>query len=249
VSTVQAISVILCCARADAVHVRPLAEHLRSEGIQVRLLEGIDEDAHLLGASLDLELGACMFVACLSDSLGAKAFRRLTGIYSARKGPQHYLADIMVEPDELPAMIESLSVALGRASKVVASGDRDKRANSRGPTRLRDVVGVTSISAIGAPAAAARTRRPKSETDEGAPLREQSVAGAYMISARSGVTQDLGGESGFGRRSLEQSLAKVEPKPVEPKSVSATRRSSNSWMSVVLFVILVVVAGTVAWVL
>jgi hypothetical protein len=239
VSSVQSIAVILCCARADAVHVRPLAEHLRNEGIKVRLLEGIDEDAHLLGASLDLELGACMFVACLSDSLGAKAFRRLTGIYSARKGPQHYLADIMVEPDELPAMIESLSVALVRASKVVASGERDKRANSRGPTRLRDVVGVTGISAVGSPPAApARTRKPKPKAHERAPLREQSVAGSYVISARTGVGEGVARDP-----------AKAEQPLVVPKPSPAAASASNSRMPVVLFLILVAVAGTVALVL
>src|SRR5262245_48517509 len=147
-SSVQAISVILCCARVDAAHVRPLAEHLRNKGTKVRLLEGIDEDPHLLGTSLDLEEGACMFVACMSDTLGPKDFRRLTGIYSARKGPQHYLADIMVEPDELPAMIEGINVALGRANKVITSGEREKRASKPGAAHLRDVVGVTDISAV-----------------------------------------------------------------------------------------------------
>jgi hypothetical protein len=236
VSAVQSISVILCCAQVDAVHVLPLAEYLRSKGTKVRLLEGIDDDAHLLGASLDLETGACMFVACLSDTLGPKDFRRLTGIYSARKGPQHYLADIMVEPDELPAMIESINVALDRAGKVIASGDRDKRANSRGPTRLRDVVGVTELSAVSkAQAAPARTRKPKGGVEERAPLREQSVAGSYVISSRTGVAKS------------EQSTSKTESAApvVEPKPVPAAPTSS-SWMPAVLFLILIAVAGTVA---
>jgi hypothetical protein len=235
VSSVQAISVILCCARADAAHVRPLAEYLRGKGNKVRLLEGIDEDAHLLGDSLDLETGACMFVACLSDTLGPKDFRRLTGIYSARKGPQHYLADILVEPDELPAMIESINVALGRASKIVGSGDRDKRANSRGPTRLRDVVGVTDISAVSQPPAApARARKPKPSSEERAPLREQSVAGSYVISSRKGVVQT----------GTPEPQPVVEP-TVEHKPVVVADASSNR-MSAVLFMILVAVAGTVA---
>jgi hypothetical protein len=236
VSAVQSISVILCCARADAVHVRPLAEYLRSKGTKVRLLEGIDEDAHLLGASLDLETGACMFVACLSDTLGPKDFRRLTGIYSARKGPQHYLADIMVEPDELPAMIENINVALGRAGKVIASSDRDKRANSRGPTRLRDVVGVTKLSAVSeTQEAPARTRKPKGGTAERAPLREQSVAGSYVISSRTGAVK------------TEQPTSKTASASpvVEPKPVPAAPTSS-SWMPAVLFLILIAVASTVA---
>jgi hypothetical protein len=231
---VQAISVILCCAQADAVHIRPLADHLRSKGIKVRLLEGIDQDAHLLGASLDLEQGACMFVACLSDTLGPKDFRRLTGIYSARKGPQHYLADIMVEPDELPAMIENLNVALGRAAKVVGSGDRDKRANSRGPTRLRDVVGVTDISAVSQTRAApTRARKPKPDAEERAPLREQSVAGSYVISSRKGI----GTPTAASERPVEPT---GEPKPVTVVPAPSSR------MSAVLFMILVAVAGTVA---
>jgi hypothetical protein len=239
VSAVPSISVILCCARADVVHVRPLAEYLRSTGIKVRLLEGIDEEAHLLGASLDLEHGACMFVACLSDTLGPKDFRRLTGIYSARKGPQHYLADIMVEPDELPAMVENINVALGRAGKALASGDREKRANSRGPTRLRDVVGVTGISAVGEKAAApARTRKPKDGADERAPLREQSVSGTYAISSRNGLMQDA-------TKSDKSASDSTSAPIIDPKLIPAAPTSS-SWMAVVLFVILVAVAGTVA---
>jgi hypothetical protein len=239
VSAVPSISVILCCARADVVHVRPLAEYLRSTGTKVRLLEGIDEEAHLLGASLDLEHGACMFVACLSDTLGPKEFRRLTGIYSARKGPQHYLADILVEPDELPAMVESINVALGRAGKVLASGDRSKRANSKGPTRLRDVVGVTGISAVGKKAAApARTRKPKDGAQEREPLREQSVSGSYAISSRNGVTQEIGTSNKSASDSTSAPVIDPKPIPAAP--------SSSSWMPVVLFVILVAVAATVA---
>jgi hypothetical protein len=249
VSAGQSISVILCCAHADAVHVRPLAEYLRSKGNKVRLLEGIDEDAHLLGASLDLEHGACMFVACLSDSLGPKDFRRLTGIYSARKGPQHYLADIMVEPDELPAMIENINVALGRASKVIASGDRDKRANSRGPTRLRDVVGVTDISAVSAaPAASARTRKAKPKQDaDRAPLREQSVAGPYVIASRKGAAAEVGKPEPAAKREAGSAIEASSPSSpvIEPKPVSAAATSSG-WMPAVLFLILVAVAGTVA---
>lgn len=236
------ISVILCCARADVVHVRPLAEYLRSTGTKVRLLEGIDEEAHLLGASLDLEHGACMFVACLSDTLGPKDFRRLTGIYSARKGPQHYLADILVEPDELPAMVENITVALGRAGKALASADRDKRANSKGPTRLRDVVGVTGISAVGEkPGAPARTRKPKGGAEEREPLREQSVSGSYAISSRNGVTQDIGTIGTSNRSAADSTSAPV----IDPKPIPAAPTSS-SWMPVVLFVILVAVASTVA---
>lgn len=225
---------------------RPLAEHLRSKGTKVRLLEGIDEEAHLLGASLDLEQGACMFVVCLSDTLGPKDFRRLTGIYSARKGPQHYLADIMVEPDELPAMIENINVALGRATKVIASGDREKRANSRGATRLRDVVGVTELSAVSeAPAASARSRKPKAAGDDRAPLREQSVAGSYVISSRKGAAPDVDKTEPAANKSESSSSGSpiIEPKPV------AAAPNSSSWMPVVLFLILIAVAGTVGLVL
>jgi hypothetical protein len=248
-SSNRAISVILCCARADTAHVRPLAERLRKDGTKVQLLEGIDEDPHLLGASLDLEQGACMFVTCLSDTLGPKDFRRLTGIYSARKGPQHYLADIMVEPDEVPAMLENINVALGRAAKVIGSGERAKRANNRGPARLRDVVGVTDISAVaktpanrGRPAAA----KPSASADivERRP-REQSVAGPYVISSRA-AAEPAAAESGARRieppTATEPAAAEsaVQPKPV------ATAQGSSNWMPAVLFLILVAVAGTVA---
>ena len=127
---------ILCCARADVAHVRPIAEHLRKAGTKAQLLEGVDEDPHLLGASLDSEQGACMFVACLSDSLGPKDLRRLTGIYSARKGPQHYFADIMVEPDELPAMLEHLNVALRRAESAIESSAGAISPSNRSPSSL-----------------------------------------------------------------------------------------------------------------
>lgn len=245
-SSVQAIAVILCCARSDAAYVRPLAEHMRNKGFKVRLLEGIDEDTHLLGTSLDLEEGACMFVACLSDTLGPKEFRRLTGIYNARKGPQHYLADLMVEPDELPAMVENLNTALGRANKVITSGEREKRASNQGPAHLRDVVGVTDISAVAkAPATRSRPHAPKPSATshsvpsspsavESTPVAEQSVTGPYVISSRSAQA------AGAAERPPP-----VEPS-VQPKPVPAAHGSSSSWMPVVLFLILVAVAGTVA---
>ena len=89
-------------------------------------------------------------------------------------------------------MIESINVALDRAAKAIGSGDRDKRASSSGPTRLRDVVGVTDISAVGtAPAAPTRTRKPEPDADDRAPLREQSVPGADVISSGKSVAQTL----------------------------------------------------------
>ena len=119
-STSHRTSVTLCCAREDAVHLEPLVEHLSRKGISAKLLQGIDEDPHRLGPAMDEERGACMFVACLGESLGPSEFRRMTGVYSARRGPQHYLAELLVEPDEILAMAESINSSLEKAQKASA---------------------------------------------------------------------------------------------------------------------------------
>jgi hypothetical protein len=246
VTSSQDMSVMLCCARADAPHLRPLVTHLQGKGVSTQLLEGVEDDPHLLGAALDRQRGACMFVACLSDTLGPKDFRRLTGVYNARKGPSHYLADIVVEPDEILVMAETIQSALTRANKAIASPDRSKRSNSRGPTRLRDVVGVTQISAV-AEAPPQSARKPKPGEDKRAPLREQSVAGSYVISSRTGVGSPPPPNQPRTTPDSKSASASTTEGGITPEQssvVAVIKPAHAGWVPVVLFLILVAVAGT-----
>ena len=180
-STSHRTSVTLCCAREDVAHLQPLVEHLSRNGIPARLLPGIDEDPHALGPAIDDERGACVFVACIGESLGPNEFRRMTGVYSARRGPQHYLADLLVEPDEILAMAETINTAVRRAQKATAAPRREIA--DRSGSHRREVVAVTNISAVGSDAIPnSNARRRRRKTPE--PEPQSSRSGAYALSGK-----------------------------------------------------------------
>lgn len=261
-SAKQPVSVLLCCAHSDASHVRPLVGKLEREGTTTRLIEGIEDDPHLFGKALDDSPGATLFVVCLSDTLGTSHYRRLTGVYNARKGPSHYLADIIVEPDELDAMFDAIATALVRAGKVIANPRRDKRQAKHGPAALREVVSVSTISAVDESAARSQSsrsqpapRKPaprksksksKFESDpahDGTPPHQASVSGAYAISTRKA---DAG-----ARDSSPPAEDSPEPEPTpEPDEAKPRPSTGTSGLGpAVLFVILIAVAVTAMLVL
>ncbi|WP_181234246.1 DUF1566 domain-containing protein [Enhygromyxa salina] len=259
----------LCCAPEDADHLRPLAAHLSDHGLPTSLLIGVESDPHQLGPALDVP-GAGLYVVCLGESLGPAEHRRLAGVYSARKGPAHYLAELLVEPDETLAMAETIHAALAKLDQSNASAPLAKQAKSPNGSRLRDVVGVTDISAVGSDAIpGGNTRIPKTPPpSQRAPVREGSVSGSYVLSAAKSVSRERSATaddapapgrpapkadaSGITARtgSSPAPAAKLDAtprtasKPAVTPVDARTGRSSKS-IVIVLFVVLLAVAGTV----
>ncbi|KIG18235.1 hypothetical protein DB30_01344 [Enhygromyxa salina] len=288
-SASHGISVTLCCAPEDADHLRPLAAHLSERGLPTSLLVGVETDPHQLGPALDVP-GAGLFVVCLGEALGPAEHRRIAGVYSARKGPEHYLSELLVEPDETLAMAETIHAALAKIQEAKDAADSDAaraRVSSSSGSRLRDVVGVTDISAVGSDAIpSGNTRIPKSAPpSRRPPPREDSVSGSYVLAASKSLSREQAGSdqpatppqrATWADEQLDESsgtnkLAGASTSPAKssaPASSSApataggaksdaassraaepspaATRTGRRSVVVVLFVLLLAVAGTVA---
>lgn len=160
----QDIAVTLCCARADTALIQPVVERLESEGVWTNLVEGVAEDPFLLGSAIDEEAGACVFVICQSAALGNAEYRRLVGIHNARKGPRHALIGLSLDPEEPLRMVEAINSAIAMAQRNQSDESMSRGAIQTGASessilRLRDVVGVTTIDAIGTDAEPPPTQR------------------------------------------------------------------------------------------
>jgi len=256
------IAVTLCCAQEDASHLRPLVIHLEQQGYEVRLIEGVGEDPYLLGSSLDRQLGACVIVACLSDALGPAQFRRIEGVYNARKGPDHWLETIFVEPDETLAMAEGVRAAVARVKE---RRPEPKARKTKGASPMRDVVGVTNLTAVGtdkhpSDSATAGARPPPADTlglgetspvagdedpesSEPEPGTSQSMASQSQSMASQ--SQSMASQSMASQSMASQSMATESM----IAAAAAAERRTPGWVAPVLFLILLAVAGTVVLVL
>lgn len=253
-SASHGISVTLCCALEDADHLRPLAEHLSELGLPTTLLTGVESDPLRLGPALDLP-GARLYVVCLGEALGPPEHRRIAGVYSARKGPEHHLAELFVEPDETLAMAETIHTALAKINQSSTLTGHPKQVSNDKSNRLRDVVGVTDISAVGSDAIPSRnTRIPKKQqARERAPVCEDSVSRSYAIDAAKLLGHERSAPKEDPPASAPQAAAAVESEPeptpapkLKPVAAPAPAARSSRSIVIVLFVLLLAVAGTVA---
>lgn len=247
----------LCCAQEDASHIRPVLTLLeREEGYRVRLIEGVEEDPYLLGSSLDRQLGACVIIACLSDALGPAQYRRIEGVYNARKGPDHYLDTIFVEPDETLAMAESVRGVVAKANAKLVDKPKPKpkpSSASSSSNHLRDVVGVTNLSAVGTDARRAGpaiVEPSESALGLGTPApitpNEEAAATASAASTASGAASSSTAGESVG------SMSAGELSPANSMSAASSQilyaeetRKNPAWVAPVLFLIFLAVAGTV----
>ncbi|MCA9686315.1 MAG: hypothetical protein KC457_29380, partial [Myxococcales bacterium] len=125
---------------------------LSAHQVRAQLLAGIAEDPFLLGRVLDEDKGPRLFVFCCSESFEEGALRRAEGMFGARKGPRHQQVSVLWREDAVDDVGGQIVRALERAQ----SGDRHGAGDSQSGTRMRDVVGVTGLSAVGTDALPAR---------------------------------------------------------------------------------------------
>ena len=248
----------LCCAQEDASHIRPVLTLLeREEGYRVRLIEGVEEDPYLLGSSLDRQLGACVIIACLSDALGPAQFRRIEGVYNARKGPDHYLDTIFVEPDETLAMAESVRGVVAKANAKLIDKPKPKpkprpSSASSSASHLRDVVGVTNLSAVGTDARRAGPAivdPSESSLGLGKPAPITASEDAAPASSAASTTSGAASASTAGESVSSTPAGEFSPassmSAASSQLLYADERKNPAWVAPVLFLIFLAVAGTV----
>ena len=80
------IPIVLCCAEDDEPPLAKVVDQLHREGMAPELVTGVELDAATFSASVDEARGPALYVICQSASLDRATARRLTGLFSARRG-------------------------------------------------------------------------------------------------------------------------------------------------------------------
>jgi len=144
----------LCCAEENEVALVALVDELRRESFKPAVVSGVDIDASGFLAAID-EAGATgLFVVCCSRELDSAQARRLSGLFSARRGPRQRLVTVSLPRFNAVAVLPEIRAAMHR----LFEHGEDVGPDTDGPARalLRDVVGLTPVSAVRSRATAKR---------------------------------------------------------------------------------------------
>ncbi len=116
------------CAEDSEVSLVHLVDVLNRSGRAPEVIAGVEHDTTLLSSATDRTRGAALFVLCQSSELDRSQVLRLSGLFSARKGPQHELLVVDVDGsaslDALPlieAAMESLSEGSAESAEASAA--------------------------------------------------------------------------------------------------------------------------------
>lgn len=136
-------SLVLCCAEEGEVRLVDLIDTLHADGLSPEVLAGIDADPDLLTTAVDRQHGAALFVLCQTPELDRATVRRLSGLFSARRGPEHHILTVDLSAGRTPAAIRDIERALDDVGVVRVGGEESEE------RFMRDVVGPTAVDALG----------------------------------------------------------------------------------------------------
>lgn len=156
------ISVTLGCASADANRLDDVLGQLRREGLEPVVLTGLEREVVGLGDAIDRNRGPAVYVLCQSQTLARRQVIRLSGMFSARRGPLHTLLVIDLEAANRDNVMRSIRGAVGDLTK---QGGGSRRSGSQAG-HLRDIVGPTHVTVIERNEADAQRRRAAAESGE-----------------------------------------------------------------------------------
>ncbi|MCA9710006.1 MAG: hypothetical protein KDK70_29475, partial [Myxococcales bacterium] len=139
----EPLPIVLCCAEEAEVALVAVVDALHQEGFTPEVLPGVERDAELLAAAADRIHGRALFVLCQSDDLDRFQVRRLQGLFSARKGPEHRMITVDVQAMGAMSILPEVRVAAQGGGRVSPSSDDDGRF-------MRDVVMPSAMAAPGA---------------------------------------------------------------------------------------------------
>lgn len=134
--------IILCCAEESEVALVAVVDALHREGYAPEVVPGVETEATLVTAATDRVRGPALFVLCQSDDLDRFQVRRLEGLFSARKGPDHTMITIEVARRGVAAIVTEVRAAARTVGRGAGGRDEDDG------RYMRDVVAPTSVAAV-----------------------------------------------------------------------------------------------------
>lgn len=120
---------LVCCAREDAEPLSETLSVLREDGLEVELVEGLDEDAKRLTAVIEKHGGAGLYVLCRSPRLGREQVEELRELLLARHVP--FARTLTVAVGGRGALADRIRSGLRRSS-TRGGGSSRSAASSRG---------------------------------------------------------------------------------------------------------------------
>jgi len=132
------IPIVLCCAEDDEPALAKILDQLHHEGLTPELVTGVEVDVAPFSKAVDAERGPALFVLCQSMALDRGIARRLTGLFSARRGAGQRIVTVSFNPARPLAILPAIRLALQQA-ELAAHEVIDDEAPADG-AHLRDVV-------------------------------------------------------------------------------------------------------------
>jgi hypothetical protein len=166
--------IVLCCAEESEVALVAVVDALHREGHAPEVVPGVETDANLVTTSADRVHGAALFVLCQSDDLDRFQVRRLEGLFSARKGPDHHMITVDVARRSAAAIVAEV-----RAAARDVSRGRTRSDDEDDGSYMRDVVLPTSVAAV-----------PGATVDRGSASRGRTAPRSSVAQAPDGISDE-----------------------------------------------------------
>ena len=133
------IAISLVCAAEDEQAVALVLDKLRAADYEAELIADVDRQPRRLGEALDRSGEWRVIVACVSKHLDGPALRKVEGVFSACRGPNHAIVrvDIGLAKHEVAASIQRAVEAFA------ANQGRIVRRQSSEPGKMREVVPIS----------------------------------------------------------------------------------------------------------
>jgi hypothetical protein len=141
---VTRLPIVLCCAEESEVALVAVVDALHREGYAPEVVPGVETDTTLVTTAVDRLQGPALFVLCQSIDLDRFQVRRIEGLFSARRGPDHRLITIEVAGRGAAAIVADLQAEAREVAKRVGAGGGDDDDGRY----MRDVVAPTSVAAV-----------------------------------------------------------------------------------------------------
>lgn len=161
----QKVVVTLVCATDDEDTLEEVLDGLRAVGREAELVAGVDLQPRRVGEAIERCGDWGLIVVCTSALLDGPQLRKVEGLFSARRGPNH----AMVRVDVSTAPKENIAAILRATEAFISSQGRIIRRNTGEGRKLREVIPLGGISSMALPV----VRLPPGEELEGDTRRIQ----------------------------------------------------------------------------
>lgn len=139
------VAITLVCAGEDEPALASVIDRLRAAKLEAELVPGVDQQPRRVGEALDRCGEWGVVVACTSKHLDGPELRKVEGVFSARRGPNHAIIRV-----DVGLSIQEIVAAITRAVEAFAANSGRIRRPTSEARKLREVIPVR-VSSLAMP--------------------------------------------------------------------------------------------------